>query len=153
MFDSLLAASICCHRDRHRCNIVVHACLQPTRVLYLKADLNFCVRPSGRRLRIATNYFSDHFLLRFSKISDQRLLRKRSVRKKVIRKRVFLTHTLECLVVIRKKKFSITFFWFIRVGLFRRVQTFLSTVTLTGDMAAADRPVSDSYRERHPYQS
>ena len=56
-FYSLPAASICCHRGRHRCNAVVHACLQPTRGRCLKANLNFCVRPSGGRLRIATNFF------------------------------------------------------------------------------------------------
>ena len=50
IFDSLLAASICCHRGRHRCDTVIHACLQPTRGLCLKADLNFCVHPSGTRL-------------------------------------------------------------------------------------------------------
>ena len=48
IFNSLLAASICCHRGRHRCDTVIHACLQPTRGLSLKADLNFCVRPSVR---------------------------------------------------------------------------------------------------------
>ena len=51
IFNSLLVASICCHRGRHRCDTVIHACLQPTRDLCLKADLNFCVRPSGARLR------------------------------------------------------------------------------------------------------
>ena len=50
VFYSLLVASICCHRGRHRCNTVIHACLQPTRGLCLKADLKFCVRPSGARL-------------------------------------------------------------------------------------------------------
>ena len=49
--DSLLAASICCHRGRHRCKAIIRACLQPTRDLCLKVDLNFCVRPSGTRLR------------------------------------------------------------------------------------------------------
>ena len=44
--------SICCHRGRHRCDTGIHACLQPTRgLLCLKVDLNFCVRPSGARLR------------------------------------------------------------------------------------------------------
>ena len=51
IFDSLLAASaICCHRGRHRCDTVIHACLRPARGPCLKADLNFCVRPSGARL-------------------------------------------------------------------------------------------------------
>ena len=50
-FYSLLAASICCHRGRHRCDTVIHVCLQPTRSLCLKADLNFCVFPSGARPR------------------------------------------------------------------------------------------------------
>ena len=49
ILHSLLAASICCHRGRHRCDAVIHACLQPTRGLTLKADLNVCVRPSGAR--------------------------------------------------------------------------------------------------------
>ena len=59
IFYSLLAASICCHRSRHCCDTVIHACLQPTQGLCLKADLNFCVRPSGARLRpqhIAKDY-------------------------------------------------------------------------------------------------
>ena len=30
IFCSLLAASICCYRDRHRCGKVIHVCLQPT---------------------------------------------------------------------------------------------------------------------------
>ena len=104
IFYSLLAASICCHRGRHRCDTVTHACLQPTRGLSSKADLNFCVRPSGGRLRIASHFFSDSFFLLFSKFSDQLRLRK-----KVIRKRVFLTHNLEFVVIIRNKK-STTFF-------------------------------------------
>ena len=51
IFDSLLAAAKCYHRGRHRCDSVIHACLQPTRGLCLKADLKFCVHPSGARLR------------------------------------------------------------------------------------------------------
>ena len=47
IFFSLLAASTCCHRGRDRCETVIYACLQPTQGLCLKADLNFCVRPSG----------------------------------------------------------------------------------------------------------
>ena len=47
IFYSLLAASTCCHRGRHRCDTVVHARLLPTRGLCLKAYLNFCVRLSG----------------------------------------------------------------------------------------------------------
>ena len=47
----LLAASTCCHHGCHRCDTVIHACLQPTRALCLKVDLKFCVRPSGARLR------------------------------------------------------------------------------------------------------
>ena len=46
IFYSLLGASTCCHRGRHRCNTVIHTC-QPTQDLCLKADVNFCVRPSG----------------------------------------------------------------------------------------------------------
>ena len=49
VFYSLLAASIYCYRGRHRCDTVIHACLQPTRGLSLEADLKFCVRPSGAR--------------------------------------------------------------------------------------------------------
>ena len=49
IFYSLLAASICCHRGRHRCDTVIDARLQPTRDLCLKVDSNFCVRPSGAR--------------------------------------------------------------------------------------------------------
>ena len=49
IFYYLLAASLCCHRGHHRCDTVIHACLQPTRGLSLKKDLNFCVRPSGAR--------------------------------------------------------------------------------------------------------
>ena len=49
IFYSLLAALICCYRGRHRCDTVIHACLQPTRDLSFKADLNFCVRSSGAR--------------------------------------------------------------------------------------------------------
>ena len=45
IFYSLLAASICCPRDRRRCGTVIHACLQPARGLCLKAELTFCVRP------------------------------------------------------------------------------------------------------------
>ena len=82
ILDFLLAASICCHRGRRRCNTVIHACLQPTRGLCLKAYLNFCVRPFGERLRIANNYFSHHFSSVFSKFSDQLLHRKRFLRKK-----------------------------------------------------------------------
>ena len=52
IFYSLLAASIYCHRGRHRCDTVIHACLQPTRGLCLKTYLNFGVRPSGGRLRL-----------------------------------------------------------------------------------------------------
>ena len=48
-FNSLLAASTCCYRSRHRCDTVIHVCLQPTRGLSLKANLNVCVRPSGAR--------------------------------------------------------------------------------------------------------
>ena len=33
-----------CHRGCHRCDRVIHDCLQPTRGLCLKVDLNFCVR-------------------------------------------------------------------------------------------------------------
>ena len=49
ILDFLLAASMCCHRGCHRCNTVIHACLQPTRGLCLKAGLNFFVRSSGGR--------------------------------------------------------------------------------------------------------
>ena len=78
ILDYLLAASICCHRDRHRWNAVVHA-LRPTRGLCLKADLNFCVLPSGGRLglsgpNLSHHFFSDNFFLRVSKFSDQLLL-------------------------------------------------------------------------------
>ena len=59
----LLAAWICCHRGRHRCNAVIHACLHPTRGLCLKADLNFCVRPSGACLRNSGPNFSQIFFL------------------------------------------------------------------------------------------
>ena len=45
IFYPLLAASICCHRGRHRCDTVIHASLQPTRGLSLKANLIFCVCP------------------------------------------------------------------------------------------------------------
>ena len=51
ILDSLLAESICCHRGRHQCNAVIHACFHPTQGLHLKADLSFCVRPAGGRLR------------------------------------------------------------------------------------------------------
>ena len=51
IFYFLLAASICCHRGCPRCDTVTHACLQSKRGLYLKADLNFCIRPYGGRLR------------------------------------------------------------------------------------------------------
>ena len=44
---SLLSVSTYCHRGRHRCDTVIHASLQPTRGLCLKADLNFWARPSG----------------------------------------------------------------------------------------------------------
>ena len=47
IFYPLLAASICCHRGRHRCDTVIvtviHASLHPTRGLSLKANLIFCV--------------------------------------------------------------------------------------------------------------
>ena len=56
IFCSLLAASVCCHRGRHRCDTVIHACLQSTRGLSLKADLNFCVRPSGARPQHIAKY-------------------------------------------------------------------------------------------------
>ena len=49
IFYSLLTASMFCHRGRHRCDTVTHACLQPTRGLSLKADLDFCVRLSRAR--------------------------------------------------------------------------------------------------------
>ena len=41
---SLLAASLCCHLGRHHCDTVIHACLQPTRGLCLKATFT-SVRP------------------------------------------------------------------------------------------------------------
>ena len=57
IFYSLFTASIYCHRGRHRCDTVIHACLQPTRGLSLKADLILCVRPSGARPQhIANDY-------------------------------------------------------------------------------------------------
>ena len=50
ILHSLLVASICGHRGRHRRTAVIHACLQTTRGrLCLKANLNFCARPSGGR--------------------------------------------------------------------------------------------------------
>ena len=111
ILDSLLAASICCQRGRHRCNAVIHASIQPTRGLCLKANLNFCVRPFEGRLRIAFNYFSHRFFsdnrfLRFSKFSDQLLCQKLFLRKRKYRKRFFLSHNLEFVVIIRKKGFD-----------------------------------------------
>ena len=66
-----------------------HPCLSSTYMRSVKADMKFCVRPSGGRLPIATNYISDlfcflfNFFLWFFKFSDQLLLRKRFLRKKV----------------------------------------------------------------------
>ena len=118
----MLAASICCHLDRHRSNVVIEICLQPTRGMCLKEDLNCCVRPSGGRPRIATNYFSERFFsdssfLRFFNFSDQLLPRKRFLRNKMIRRRVFLTTNLEFVVTIRKEEKNDHFFLIIRVGL------------------------------------
>ena len=62
-FFLLLAASICCHRGRHRCDTVIHTSLQPIRGLCLKADLNFCVRPSVRGTPSSTTH-SEGLLLR-----------------------------------------------------------------------------------------
>ena len=63
IFYSLIAASICCHRARHpRDTTVIHACLQPTRGLCLKADLNFCVRPSVRGTPSPTTHSERLFL-------------------------------------------------------------------------------------------
>ena len=71
ILDSIYATSICCHRGRHRCNAVIHLCLYPTRGLCVTADLNICVRPSEKRLRISglifsDRFFSHHFSFRFS---------------------------------------------------------------------------------------
>ena len=63
LFYSLLAASICCHRGRHRYETVIHGCLQPTRGLCVKAYVNVCVRPSGARLPSPTTQ-SEGLLLR-----------------------------------------------------------------------------------------
>ena len=81
-----------------------HPCLSPTytRSVFEGIYSNFCVHPSGGRLRIATNY-SSVFVFVFSRFSDQLLLRKPFLRKRVIRKRVFLTHKIEFVVVIKKK--------------------------------------------------
>ena len=72
IFYSLLAASICCHRDRHRCNAGIHACLQATRGLCLKADFNFCVRPSGSDAFVSlTIFLSFVFSVNFLRVFSQ----------------------------------------------------------------------------------
>ena len=50
IFYFQLAVSIFCHRGRHRCDTVIHACLQPARCLSLKTDLKLYVRFMVTRL-------------------------------------------------------------------------------------------------------
>ena len=62
IFDSLLAAPICYHRGRHRCDTVIHACLQPTRGLF-EGGLFELLRPSVRGPPSPTTH-SEGLLLR-----------------------------------------------------------------------------------------
>ena len=75
ILDYLLAASSYCHRGRHRYNAVIRACLQPARGLCLKADLNFCVRPSGDAfVSLGTVFLISFFQVASSSVFSNNLL-------------------------------------------------------------------------------
>ena len=60
-FFSPAVASICCHRGRHRCDTVIHPCLQPTRSVF---EVRFqLLRPSVRGTPSPTT-LSEELLLR-----------------------------------------------------------------------------------------
>ena len=78
ILDFSLAAMICCHRRRHRCNAIIHACLHPKRLLCLHADFSrrcLCIFGPNFSDQVKKKK-SDNFLIRFSKFFNQLLLRK-----------------------------------------------------------------------------